>query len=105
MTIIELYEKLQSEGFTVKDYDTRNYAVKFRTGHELSLAFNHMSQSSARFARDYVDALNCTNVELAGFNPKGEWMRIKDSKHSVVSSVDCTEVYNRAVKWARRYGK
>ena len=105
MEVIELREKLIANGFNIKYYAERNFAICFKTGHELSVSFNRNSQSMARFATNLYDALSATNVEIAGFNPKGEWMRIKDSKHSVVSSIDCTEVYERAVKWARRYGK
>ncbi len=105
MSIIELYEKLRAEGFEIRDYDTRNFTVRFRTRHELSIAFNSMSYSSARFARSYAEAIACNDVELAGFNPKGEWMRIKGSQHSVVSSVSCEEVYRRVHAWKRRYGK
>ena len=105
MTIIELYEKLQAEGFEIRDYDTRNFAVRFRTRHELSIAFNLMSYCSARWARTYNEALDATDVELAGFNPEGAWMRIKGSQNSVVGSVPCEEVYRRVHAWRRRYGK
>lgn len=105
MDVDELREQLRAEGFFLKYYEERNFAIRFNSGHELSVSFKQNSQSMARFATNLYDALSATNVELAGFNPKGEWMRIKGSKHSVVSSIDCTEVYDRAVKWARRYGK
>ncbi len=105
MSIIELYEKLQAEGFEIRDYGTRNFAIRFRTRHELSIAFNKMSYCSARWARSDNEALAAPDVELAGFNPEGAWMRIKGSKHSVVESVPCEEVYRRVHAWKRRYGK
>jgi len=105
MEIIELREKLNANGFEIKYYAERNFAVRFKSGHELSVTFGTLSNCSARFCSTLYMALGCTNAEMAGFTPNGAYMRLPKSRYGVVDSVDCEAIYAKAVSWAKRYGK